>query len=168
MFWNIRVLNLTAFLATVVAMATALLYFQGHLGLTACPLCIFQRVGMIGAGIVFLIAGLHNPGRIGLRLYALIGLIPTVFGAFIAARHLWIQTLPPDQVPSCGPDLAYMMQNFPLQQVITTVLKGSGECAEIQWSLFGLTIPGWVLVVFVVLILFQLLQLVKGDFTKRG
>ncbi|AJQ97748.1 disulfide bond formation protein B [Gynuella sunshinyii] len=168
MLWNIRTLNLLAFLVTVVAMATALFYFQGYLGLTACPLCIFQRVGMIGAGAIFLIAGLHKPANTGTRIYALLGLIPTGFGAFIAARHVWIQGLPPDQVPACGPDLAYMMQNFPLQQVINTVLKGSGECADIQWSLLGLTIPGWTLTVFIILMMFQLLQLIKGDFTRKG
>ena len=161
---SLRVLNILVFVSTILALLIAIFYFQGYLGLTACPLCIFQRAGMLGAGLIFLIAGLHNPGKLGLRIYALLGLIPSVFGAAIAGRHIWIQSLPADQVPACGPDLAYMMEAFPFQQMISTVLRGSGECADIQWSLLGLSIPGWVLVVFAMIILFQLAQLIKGDF----
>lgn len=155
-----------AFSSTILALLVAIFYFQGYLGLTACPLCIFQRIGMLGAGFFFLLAAIHGPGKRGLRFYALLGLIPSLFGASIAARHVWLQGLPADEVPACGPDLAYMMEAFPFQKMITTVLRGSGECADIQWSLMGLTIPGWVLVVFIVIIAFQLLQLWKGDFTK--
>mgnify|MGYP000004705575 CR=1 FL=1 len=164
--WNIRAINFIAFASTIIALLVAIFYFQGYLGLTACPLCIFQRIGMLGAGAFFLLAAIQGPGQFGLRVYALIGLIPSLFGAGIAARHIWIQSLPADKVPACGPDLAYMMEAFPFQKMITTVLRGSGECAEVQWSLLGLSIPGWVLVVFAVMIIFQLLQLWKGDFTR--
>lgn len=165
--WNVRALNLLAFASTVTALLVAIFYFQGHLGLTACPLCIFQRVGMLTAGLFFLLAGLHNPGKVGLRLYAFFGLLASTFGASVAGWHVWIQNLPADKVPACGPDLAYMMETLPFQTIVTTVLRGSGECAEVQWSLLGLTIPGWVFVVFVVMIVFQLLQIWKGDFTDN-
>jgi len=166
--FSLRTLNLFAFLSTVLGILIAIYYFQGYLGLTACPLCIFQRVGLMGAGLIFLLAGLHNPGSTGIRIYALIGLLPSLFGAGIAYRHIMIQNMPEGEVPACGPDLAYMMEAFPFQKMITTVLRGSGECADVQWSLLGLTIPGWVLVTFVVVILFQLLQLWKGNFFKSG
>lgn len=165
---SLRILNLFAFLSTVLGILIAIYYFQGYLGLTACPLCIFQRVGLIGAGLFFLLAAIHNPGSTGIRIYALLGLIPSLFGAGIAIRHIMIQNMPADEVPACGPDLAYMMEAFPFQKMITTVLRGSGECADIQWSLLGLTIPGWVLVTFIFVILFQLLQLWKGDLLKSG
>lgn len=165
--WNLRVLNLLAFISTIMAILIAIFYFQKYLGLTACPLCIFQRIGMLGAGLFFLIAGLHNPGQTGIRIYAFLGLIPSLFGAAIAGRHLMIQNMPADEVPACGPDLAYMMEAFPFQKMITTVLRGSGECADVQWSLLGLTIPGWVLVVFIFIIGFQLMQLWKGNFIRR-
>jgi len=63
----------------------------------------------------------------------------------VAARHLWIQHLPEGSVPACGATLSYMMDVFPLTDVIRKVLTGSGECARITWSLFGLSMPGWVL-----------------------
>ena len=61
-----RMLNLFAFLACVVAMAGAL-YLEHVEGLDPCPLCIFQRVGVVVAGLFFLLALLHNPGATGQR-----------------------------------------------------------------------------------------------------
>lgn len=75
-------------------------------------------------------------------------------GAGIAARHVWLQNLPADQVPACGPGLAYMLEQFPLMRMLEKVLAGSGECAESAWTFLGLTIPGWSLVWFVLLGLF--------------
>jgi disulfide bond formation protein DsbB len=165
--WRIRTVNFAAFLIAAGAMLIALFYFQEYLQLAPCPLCVFQRVGMIGAGLMFLLLVIHNPGTVGLRIYNVLGLLASGFGAAIAIRHIWLQNLPEDQVPACGPDLAYMMEAFPFQKMITMVLRGSGECADAQWSLLGLSIPGWTLVVFVILILLQLAQIWKGDFTRK-
>jgi len=167
LIWNVRALNFLAFVATAIAMLVAIFYFQGYLGLAPCPLCVFQRIGMMGAGAFFLVAAIHNPGKTGLRVYNGLGFLFTLFGGAIAARHIWIQSLPEDKVPACGPDLAYMLDAFPFTQMVTTVLQGSGECAEVQWSFIGLTIPGWVLVTFVLMGVYQLLQMWKGDFTAR-
>ena len=103
---------------------------------------------VIGLGSVFLLAAIHNPYPLGRRIYAgLLGLIALI-GLAIAGRHVWIQNLPPDQVPACGPGLDYMLEVFPLTEALTMVFQGSGECAEVLWSFLGLTIPGWMLVVF--------------------
>lgn len=125
------------------------LYAQYVLGLEACPLCIFQRVAFIAGGAVFLVAGLHAPRRA--RLYGLAALLPNVVGGGIAARHVYIQTLPADQVPACGPGLSYMLDAFPLMDALRLVLTGSGECAEVVWSFVGLSMPAWALVWFVLL-----------------
>lgn len=125
------------------------LYAQYVLGLEACPLCIFQRVAFIAGGAVFLVAGLHAPARA--RLYGLAALVPNVTGGAIAARHVYIQNLPADQVPSCGPGLSYMLDAFPLMDAVRLVLTGSGECAEVVWSFLGLSMPAWALVWFVLL-----------------
>lgn len=165
--WDTRKINLLAFLMSILGLSIAVLYFQNHLALPPCPLCIFQRIGLFGAALVALAAGIHNPGDKGLRIYSSVGLIFTLFGLAITLRHLWIQNLPPDQVPACGPDLGYMLQAFPLADVIRTVLNGSGECAEVQWTFLNLSIPGWVLVVFIIFFIFQLAQLWKGNFTGK-
>lgn len=127
------------------------LYLQHVDGQDPCPLCIFQRVAFIALGAVFLVAAIHGPGRIGAIVYAVLGGICAATGAGLAARHVWLQSLPADQVPACGPGLAYMMEQFPLMRMLQSVLSGSGECAEADWRFLGLTIAGWSLLWFVLL-----------------
>ncbi len=122
------------------------LYAEHKLLLEPCPLCIMQRIAVISLGIVFLLAALHNPGGVGRYVYAVLLGIATLGGAIVAGRHVWLQLLPADQVPACGPGLDYMLDNFPFQQVIDMVFTGSGECASSDWSLLGLSMPAWVLI----------------------
>ena len=110
-----------------------------------CPLCIFQRLVFLAMGIVLLI-GVLAPGRLIAVLTALIAL----GGVGIALRHLWLQSLPPDQVPACGPGLDYLMGVFPLAEVVQMVLSGSGECAEVD-RVLGLSIPIWTMTGYVLL-----------------
>ncbi|MBR2513129.1 MAG: disulfide bond formation protein B [Halomonas sp.] len=138
-----------AFCVVMMAVALALEHIAG---LAPCPLCIFQRVAVIAAGLVLAVAAMHNPrGRIGKSVYGVLGLIAVGVGAFIAGRHVWLQSLPADQVPSCGPGLDYMMDILPMQEVVAMVLTGSGECAEIDFMLLGLSLPAWTLVGFLIL-----------------
>lgn len=140
-----RSLNLFGFLACGGLLAYAL-YTQYALGLEPCPLCIFQRVAVAALGLVFLIAALHYPGPAGARVYAALVLLAAGGGAAVAGRHVWLQNLPPDQVPSCGPGLDFMLDSFPLTEVLEMVLTGSGECATVDWSFLGLSMPAWVLI----------------------
>lgn len=103
-----------------------------------------------------LVAAIHNPAALGRRIYGALTVALGVLGIIVAARHVWLQNLPPDQVPECGPGLAYMLEAFPLTEALELVFKGSGECAEVQWVFLGLSIPGWTLVIFVGLTLFGL------------
>ena len=133
-------------------------YLQFQQDLEPCPLCIFQRVAFIFMGIFFLVAAFHNAGRIGSRIYA--GLIAAggLVGAAIAARHVWIQHLPPDQVPECGPPLDYMLEVFPLGEALTMAFTGSGECAEVSWVFLGLSMPAWALLGFLGLTIMGLVR----------
>ena len=142
---NKRVLNLLGSLACAGMMAYAL-YSQHVLGLEPCPLCIFQRVAVIALGVVFLLAALQGPGRIGGYIYALLLGSAALAGMGVAGRHVWLQNLPPDKVPACGPGLDFMLDSFPFTEVLDMVLNGSGECAEVSWSLLGISMPGWVLI----------------------
>lgn len=149
------------FLASVIGMAFAL-YLEHVQGLEPCPLCIFQRIGLIGLGAVSLIAFLHHPKTNTFkRIYAFLGLISILWSAGIAARHVWLQNLPPDQVPSCGPGLDYWVDTLPLKAVFENVLKGSGECAKVDWTLLGQSLPVWSLLFFSVLALVSLWQLFR-------
>jgi len=147
---NPRAGNLAGFLACVGMMACAL-FFQHGLGLEPCPLCVLQRVATIALGIVFLVAAVHNPAATGRAIYTGLVAIVAAAGASVSGRHLWLQNLPKDQVPACGPDLDFMLETFPLLEVLSTVLSGSGECAEIAWQFLGLSMPAWVLVLLTAL-----------------
>jgi disulfide bond formation protein DsbB len=120
-------------------------YAQAVLHLEPCPLCIFQRVGIAVAGLLFLLAALHHPRGWGARVYGALLVVAVLATMGVAARHLWIQHLPEGAVPACGATLSYMMEVFPLSDVVRKVLSGSGECARVTWSMLGVSMPGWVL-----------------------
>lgn len=143
-----------AWLLGVVACAALIayvLFVQYAQHIEPCPLCIFQRVAFIAMGAVFLIGGLHAPRGGGRHVYTSLLILFALAGIGIAARHLWLQSLPPDQVPACGPGLGYMLDAFPIGETIRMVFTGSGECAETNWQFLGLAMPGWSLICFVVL-----------------
>lgn len=140
---NPRIANTLGFLACAALIGYAL-YAEHVLGLAPCPLCIFQRVAVIVMGVVFALAALHNPGRLGSRIYgALLGLA-ALGGIGVAARHIWIQAQPPGTVAACGADLNYLLEIMPVTEVVSKVLTGSGECGKVDWSLLGLSMPWWV------------------------
>jgi disulfide bond formation protein DsbB len=140
-----RIVNIAGFAVCCGLMGFAL-FAQHVLLLDPCPLCVFQRVAVISIGLIFLVAALHNPSGAGRIVYSLLLALAAIAGATVAGRHAWLQQLPPDQVPSCGPGLDYMLDTLPFTEVLSTVFKGSGECAEIVWQFLGLSMPAWVLI----------------------
>lgn len=154
-------------LAVCALMMLVALGLEHIAGLEPCPLCIFQRVAVLAAAAVFLVAAIHNPrGRVGAVVYGGLSLAAVIGGIAVAWRHLWLQSLPPDQVPSCGPGLDYMMDVLPLRDVMAMVFSGSGECAEIDFLLMGISLPGWTLIGFLVLALAPL-GMVLSAFRER-
>lgn len=130
-------------------------YLQFVEELEPCPLCISQRLAILATGVVFLLAGLHNRGR---KVYAVLSTLVALVGASISARHVWLQHLPPEEVPECGPGLEYVFQHFPLADTVKLMLTGTGECATVDWTLLGLSIPAWTLFAFVLLASWGMLQ----------
>ena len=145
-----RLVNIAGFLVCVGLMAYAL-YAQYGLGLEPCPLCIFQRIGIMLIGVTFLGAALHHPRGGGRYVYGALLALFMLFTVGIAARQLYIQSLPPGTLPSCGAPLAMMLRFMPVTEVIRKVLSGSGECGEVNWTLLGLAMPAWVLISAVLL-----------------
>lgn len=149
--WSFRVQFLAGFAACFALVAYAL-HTQINGGLLPCPLCIFQRVAFAALGVAFLVGGLHAPrGSAGRRAWGLLAALVAVAGGAIAARHVWLQHLPSDEVPACGPGLEWMLETTPLAAVVREVLTGSGECAEVDWAFLGLSMPAWSLVWFLLL-----------------
>lgn len=129
------------------------LYLQHGLKLEPCPLCILQRVAFVAIGMTAMLAFLHNPGAMGRRIYGLLMILFSLSGAAVAGRNLWLQSLPPDRVPECGPGLDYMLETFPLAKALPMIFQGSGECAKVEWTMLGLSIPAWAMGWFVVFFL---------------
>lgn len=124
-------------------------YLQYGRGLEPCPLCILQRLAFYAVGLAALAAALHGPGLRGARLYSGLLALFALAGAAVAGRQVWLQHLPPELVPACGPGLEFMLDTLPLQRVVREVLQGSGECAEAGWTFLSLSIAEWSLGWFV-------------------
>src|SRR5919197_6222013 len=143
--------------ALVCALLLAFGYYLQHArGLEPCPLCLVQRGFFYAVLAVFLIGALHGPGRVGASIYSFLALLFGLGGAATASRQVWLQHLPADKVPQCGPDLFFMLENFPLGRTLQKVFEGSGECAAVDWKFLGLSIAGWALVWFSALALYAL------------
>jgi disulfide bond formation protein DsbB len=140
--------NLLGLLACAGLMGYAL-YVQYVLGLEPCPLCILQRVAVMVAGALFLVAFLHHPADRGARVYGVLIDLAALAGIAVAARHIWIMAQPPGAVAECGASLDYMMAVLPWHEVLAKVLTGSGECAKLDWQFLGLNMPTWVLMALV-------------------
>ncbi len=131
-------------------------YLQYVQGLEPCPLCMVQRGFFYLLIGTFVIAALHAPGRVGAWIYAAFAVLFAGGGAATAARQVWLQNLPADKVPQCGPDLFFMLENMPLSRTLQKLLQGSGECAAVDWKFLGLSIAGWALVWFIALAVYAL------------
>jgi disulfide bond formation protein DsbB len=162
------IINTRLFYFSIFLICAALLGFGLYLehgkGLEPCPLCVFQRIAFICIAVIALIATLHGPGRIAVWFYSGLISISALIGGAIASRQVWLQHLPADRVPECGPGLDYMLEAFPLGQALKMILSGSGECAEVDWSFLGFSIAEWSLLWFLI---FFITGLVSIYLTKK-
>lgn len=148
------------FLLSALVMGVAL-YLEHVVGLTPCPLCIAQRLCIIGFGLVCLIAAIHGPGLKGRVAYLGGALLFIVLGGALAGRQVWLQGLPPESLPSCLPSLEYMLEALPFQEIVRVFLHGSADCAEVSWTLLTLSLPEWTLLLFIAMGLGSCWQLLR-------
>ncbi|MDG2090063.1 MAG: disulfide bond formation protein B [Gammaproteobacteria bacterium] len=151
-YLNIRLIYLYIFLICASLLGIAL-YMENVMGLEPCPLCMTQRLFFAMTGIIALIAFIHNPKELGRSVYGFICAAFSFGGGGFAIRQIYLQHLPEDQVPACGPSLGYMIEVFPMSEVITAMLSGDGNCAEVVWQdpVIGMSIPEWSLLGFLML-----------------
>jgi len=159
--FSYRKMNFYALLICVAAMLFAVLYLERTLYLDPCPLCILDRVVIVAMASVFLFAFLFNPTSWLAKLFSALTALLSIVGIGLASRHIWLQNLPKDQVPECGPDLYFMLDTLPLFDVIKNVFTGSGSCADVSWTFAGLSIPEQTLLLFVLLLVVSLVQLIR-------
>jgi disulfide bond formation protein DsbB len=142
------------------------LYLEHGVGLEPCPLCIFQRIAYIAIAAIAFIALLQGYGKVSSRIYCGLMALAALIGAGIAGRQVWLQHLPADKVPACGPGLDYILDTFPLGKALKMVLGGSGECAEVQWQFLGLSIAEWSLFCFLLFIAASLVPIFMHNRAK--
>ena len=162
---NIRHLSNRSVSATIALLCLTLiviaLYMQHVMGLNPCYLCITQRVFIIAIGVIALAFFLHNPATTGSRIYSAIMTLLAAGGGFFAIKQLWLQSLPEDRVPACGPPADYLFEVFSFNEALSMLLQGDGNCAKVQWTLFGISIPGWTLAAFIFFFLTSLWLLAR-------
>ena len=158
-----RMLNFLGAFVCGALLLVAVFYFQNYLGLEPCYLCVTQRVFVALTGIIFLTAALHNPSFSGNKIYAGLSLLSSITGAYFSAKQLWLQSLPEENIPSCGPPVEYLFDAFPMSEVLTMLVRGDGNCAKVQWEFLYISMPGWVLISFIILSLLGLYQLLRKN-----
>lgn len=137
-------------------LAIAYFYFQQKLGLAPCPLCMFQRAALVGVAFFCLLGIVIRPKKLGSKFLAFGVTVSNLIGLAFAGRQVWLQHLPADKVPECGPDLAFMLEMNPIFDVVQQVIAGSGECAEVQWSWIGFSMPEWMAFIFIIMTIISL------------
>ena len=142
--------NLIGFLACVAMLAFAY-YLQFFQNVEPCPLCIMQRVATAATAVAFLVAAIHDPAGLGARIYNLVTALLAITGATVAGRHVWLQYMPADKRPACGPGLEYLLGTFGPFEGVRRILHGSGECGAVDWTFLGLSLPHWTLASFILL-----------------
>ena len=156
-----RILNLAQAFGSFVLITIAVAYFENSLKLEPCYLCMIQRGIIVVIGIICVLAVVHNPRRFGQRVYSSLSIIMVGMGIYFSGKQLWLQSLPESQVPSCGIPVDHLFDNFSITEVITMLLRGDGNCAEVKWQLMGLSMPGWVMVCFVGFGILGVIQLLR-------
>ena len=124
------------------------LYAQYVQDYQPCMLCMVQRVFVCAVGLVALLAALHGPGRLGVRLYALVTALFAAGGAYVAGRHVYLQHLPPEQLDGCAPSFEYALENYDALKFLKTIVIRDQDCGTIDWTFLGLSMPTWVLASF--------------------
>jgi disulfide bond formation protein DsbB len=152
-----RLAYLIGFVVSFGLVALALI-IQTRYQLEPCPLCISQRIIFMVVGVLFLAAAIQNSSKVFfVKAYALLQMAAALGGAGVAIRHWWLQVHKDQMLVDCGVGFDYMFENFPLQKALTLVFKGTGDCAAIDWTFLGFTIPQLALMSFVSLVVYAAL-----------
>lgn len=130
----------------IVALALAI---QVHYNLEPCPLCISQRIIFMSLGVLFLVHAFLPPSSWLSKGLTVVEVLTALGGAGVAIRHWWLQVHKDEIIADCGVGFDYMFENFPLKKALTLVFRGTGDCAAIDWTLLGLTLPQLGLISFV-------------------
>ena len=156
-----RQINLVIFLIVGSLLGYAA-YSMKILGLEPCTLCITQQFFYCLIGISSFVSFLQNPGVTISRVYSFLISLFAIAGIWISGRQIWLQGLPEDEVPLCGPPLEYIIDVFAFADVLNALFMGDGNCAEIPWQFLGLSMAGWSFIWFLVIFFLSVISLIKS------
>ena len=149
------------FIACVILLGVAF-FMQYIMGLSPCYLCITQRFFIAIIGLFSLVAFIHNRGP---KIYGLIVALSALVGSYFASKQLWLQSLPPEKIPACGPPVDYLFDSFNVSEAIKILIQGDGNCAAVQWTFIGISIPGWSLICFIAIVILSVLKIIRNNKT---
>ncbi len=147
---NLKLLHyayLLGFAFCACLLATAY-YFEYYLFMEPCPLCMVQRLATLLIGLGFLAAYVLDEYRWPTRIALAFVIASAIFGYFTADHHIYLQNLPPEEVPACGPSFDYLMETLPMSELFQIMLQGNGNCAEVSWMMLGKSMPEWTRIAF--------------------
>lgn len=157
-FSSPRSTNFFGFLLSILLLAGAY-YLQYFQNVQPCLLCLLQRWMLIAIAIIFFLGALHNPEKIGRKIYAFFTFLFSLMGILAATRQVWLQHQPLTSTTTCMPDLNFLLRTRTLPEVFKMMLQGSSDCAKAEWHFMSLSLAQWSLVFFVLLGIISLIQL---------
>ncbi len=132
------------FIASLIAiMFTTALFIEDYYFLMPCPLCNLQRILLIATGICILFTVITTKIKLFTYIFKIFGLLFSALGLCVALRQIYLQYSPPQILKSCNADLTQIMHKYPLLDGLKIILKGTGDCAKIDFTLFGLSLAVW-------------------------
>jgi protein dithiol:quinone oxidoreductase len=142
-----------------VALVGGALYMQYALHEDPCPLCILQRYFFLLIAIFAFLGARFGTWR-GVRLLEVLAALSALAGIVTAARHVYVQANPGF---SCGFDaLQPVVDSLPPAHWLPGVFKVAGLCETIYPPIFGISLPGWSLIVFIAIFIPLLRSLVRN------
>ncbi|MEO9656109.1 disulfide bond formation protein B [Marinomonas sp.] len=147
------------------ALLAVAFYMEYQMGLEPCPLCMMQRIAFFAVGVMSLGSALTQNQKVR-RFAAWAVVLFSSLGAALAIRHLYLQSLPADELPACLPGLSYMFEVFPWQEIMESMIMGTGECGDVVWTFLGLSIPAWTLVAFAGMAIVNIWIAIQSSRTK--
>ena len=102
-----------------VGLLSAAFYLEFISGLVPCALCLAQRAMF---ALICIACLLYLLPFYGSRLiFGLLSFVSSGLGIWLASRQLWLQSLPEDQLPACGPDIYFILERFPILDGLKTM-----------------------------------------------
>ncbi len=120
-----------------------------------CPLCLLQRYTLWILVLIFLSGAIWPYKKKFRLLLSILLFLFSVLGVLFAGRQVWLQSLPPDQIPPCTAGFERLLAFHSIPETLKIVISSSGECGVVDYRIFGFSLAVWSLAVFVLLILYM-------------